>query len=265
MTSVPDPRALAAANADHSAPPFLASPPAGLEAECLRQAIHDLRGSLNTSSVLLDLVVALSSRDPAMASAKAHMVVRELQSTARMLDLLVGTSDSLASELVPVDLAAAIIAVSHSSPPAPRGVVVDADAERLRSPCWIRSCPKRLSRALTLVVEKCGAALPDGGSIHFEPPHSEPPRSETTRSENRGDAGRVRLVVAARGKRVLGPPEGRLHLFASKDAAGKEPAASWFPVLALVRGIGGDVHVQREDGTGLRLVLDFPRGSSGQP
>lgn len=265
MTSSPDPRPVVAARSDAPQPPWLASPPTGLEAECLRQAIHDVRGSLNTSSVLADLVVALSSRDPATASAKAQMVVRELQSTARMLDLLVGTSDTLASRLVPVDLSAAILAASHAPPPALRGVAISADVERLRDPCWIQSCPKRLPRALTLVVEKCGGALPEGGTIRFEPVTGTTATDAAPTDAAPTSPNMVRLVVTARGPRVLGPSEGRLHLFAGKDAAGKEPSASWFPVLALVRGIGGSVHVQREDDAGLRLVLDFPRGSPGQP
>jgi hypothetical protein len=223
----------------------------------LRHAIHDLRGSLNTSSVLLDLVVVLTSRDPALASAKAHLAVRELQRTARMLDHLVGTSDSLASELVPVDLTAAVAAASNSSPAALHGVVVDVG--RLRPGCWIHSCPKRLSRALALVVEKCVEALPDGGSIDVAMSDAEP--------ANGGQAANhaLRLSFLVCGKRVLGPPQGRPRLHASKDAVTGKSTEDWFPILALVRGIGGVLHIHRQGGTELRLLFDFPRGSLHQP
>ena len=86
----------------------------GIERECLRQAIHDVRGPLNTSSVLVDLIAALLDKDPQLARSKAPLVVRELQTVARMLDHLVGSSDTLAMQTTTMDLGVSLDGVVHS-------------------------------------------------------------------------------------------------------------------------------------------------------
>lgn len=213
----------------------------GLERECLRQAIHDVRGPLNTATVLLDLVTVLASRDPALAATKAGMVVRELHSLARMLHNLVGTGDSLASELVPVDLAAAVADAVARSPAASAGRVA-VSHEGLRESMWVESCPVRLARALDLLLEKCAASLPDGGTIHVEAADAD---------------GRARLAIALRGPRVIALPDGRPHL-----TGGTEPTETWFALFALARGVGGELAFGRGDVAAASLTLDLPRAAA---
>jgi hypothetical protein len=257
MTPLPDPRTHAGADTGDSAATRSPTRPTGLESECLRHAIHDMRGALNTSSLLLDLMVDLTSRDPALATAKAPVLVRELQSMARMLDQLIGASDSLAPDLVPVDLGALAAAAVSSSRAFTRGVAVDV--QRLRGSCWVRSCAKRLSRALGLVVERCVDALPDGGSIDVAIADAPPAKA----GQAAGDT--ARLVFVIRGERVLGPAAGRPRLQASKDGDSTASTDDWFPILALVRGVGGDLHIERRGGAELRLLLDVPRSSLREP
>ncbi len=200
----------------------------GLERECLRQAIHDLRGPLNTSSVLVDLMAALLDKDPALAHSKAPMVVRELQTIARMLDHLVGTSDTLATTTTPMDLGVAVAnAVQTATVPG-----VDIDASAVPS-IAVDACATRLPRLMSLVLERCAAALPEGGSIALEASPA---------------SGAVRFAAIARGPRVTMPNDGRPQL---------QPSSGWFPALALARGLGGDLRLRRADDSTLRVEIDF--------
>lgn len=214
-------------------------PVTGVERDCLRQAVHDLRGRLNTGSILIDLCTVLASKDPDRVPEKLAKVVQELRCVARMLDQLVGTSDSLAPELAPLDLGATIANVAKTCPAAARGVVIDYDA-LTRSPVSALACPTRLPRALFLIVEKGLAALPEGGSLRCE-------------AEPTPDG--VRLTIRITGPRVLPVQSGRMHL-----TDGAQPNDAWFPVLALVRGMRGRLDVAPCT-DGLQVAIDLPRSS----
>lgn len=209
----------------------------GLERECVRQAIHDLRGPLNTCAVLVDLVKALLDKDPDLARTKAPLVVRELQTVARMLDHLVGTSDTLATALAPVDLAAALHDAARV--PMPAGIAVAVDPSIAGG---ITACPDRAARLFTQLLERCAAALPDGGTIRL-----------------RVEAGEfLRVIATGEGPRVIPPPDGRPHLTLAPAAVG------WFELLALARGLGGDLRVAAGDGAALRVEVDFARATDGK-
>jgi hypothetical protein len=209
--------------------------PTGLERECLRQAVHDVRGPLNTTSVLVDLVVALLDKDPELARAKAPLLVRELQTVARMLDHLVGSSDTLATSTVAMDLSVSLgTAVQSFTAPA-----ISVDRSALAAGPMVRACPQRLPRLLSAALDRCAAALPNGGSIAAV--------AQTV-------AGTARLVLTARGGGVVAA-DGRPHLTAGPG---------WFPVLALARGMGGDVRLQRAEGA-LCVELDLPLAGDANP
>jgi hypothetical protein len=202
----------------------------GLERECLRQAIHDVRGPLNTSSVLVDLITALLDKDPALARTKAPLVVRELQTVARMLDHLVGTSDTLVATTTSIDLGETI-AGAVGAFAVPPGVSVDCGA--VPRPTLVLACPTRLPRLLAQLLDRCAASVPRGGEIVFS---VEPV------------AGAIRVVATVRGDGIVLPAEGRPHLTAGPS--------SWFPLLALARGIGGDLRLTRADAA-LRVELEL--------
>ena len=214
----------------------------GLESACLRQAIHDLRGPLNTASIVLDVAMASAATDPSLVSKKLSLVVQELHRVGRMLDHLVAASESAAPHLAPVDLAASLAAVSRASKAPARGVRLQFDAS-LAKPLQILSCASRLARALGLILDGCLATLPDGGEVLFE---SAP-----------GTA-RIRLVLTAQGPRVLPLLDGKK--LGLTDASHR--TSDWFLVRALIRGMSGDIEVEQRGELGVRITLDLPRTHS---
>jgi hypothetical protein len=211
----------------------------GLERESLRQAIHDVRGPLNTCSVLADLVGALLDRDPALARSKAAMVVRELQTVARMLDHLVGASDTLAPDTTSNDLRVALAKAIDEVATKP---TVRIDASGVPA-TLVDASGAHLPRLLKHAIEGAIASLPDGGDVTF---------TAATRD------GLVRLVITVRGDRVVAAGEGRPRL------AAKPPAAGWLPGLALGRGNRGDVRLLQETGQ-LRVEIDLRRATNVNP
>lgn len=209
----------------------------GLERECLIQAIHDLRGPLNTTSILIDLTVAAAAKDGVALGGKLAQVVQELRRVGRMLDQLVATSDSLAPELVPLELGAAVAAATQSCQASGPGVDFRFDG-LMRRPLRILSCPVRLARALELILDRCVAALPDGGEILFE---ANP------------DERHLHLVVTAKGPRVRPLANRKLRL-----TDGSQPAGDWFEIGALIRGIRGNLAIEPQTDLAMRIAIDLP-------
>jgi hypothetical protein len=234
MSHDPDPAAAGPAAAGVAQQAFT-----GLERDCLRRAVHDLRNRLNATSILLHVAMATAAKEGADGPmGKMTLAVRELQTFGRLLDQLVASSDSVASEIVPLDLATAVAHASRTSNASARGVTIHASPEH--APTLVLSCPTRLPRVLAVIFDRCIAALPDGGDV---------------RSSIDGDAERCRLVVTASGPRVVAPP--RADAFALAD--GQQPGSDWFAIRALARGLRGDARVTQENDAALRVELDLPR------
>lgn len=234
MSHHPDPAAAGASAAGSAQSAFT-----GLERDCLRSAVHDLRNRLNATSIVLHVALATAAKEGADGSmGKMTQAVRELQTMGRLLDQLVASSDSVAADIVPTDLAAAVAHVSRSSNASSRGVTIHASPEH--APNLVLSCPTRLPRVLAVILERCIAALPEGGDLRL--------RVE-------GDAQRSRFVVTASGPKVIAPP--RADAFALAD--GSLPGSEWFAIRALARGVRGDARVTQEDGGALRVEIDLPR------
>ena len=234
MDPEPDPAAARPAAAAATRPALT-----GLERDCLRRAVHDLRNNLNAATIVLHVAMATAAKEGADgAVGKMTLAVRELQTTARLLDQLVASSDSVASEVVPTDLAAAVAHASRTSNASARGVTVHASPEH--APILVLSCPTRLPRVLAVIVDRCIAALPDGGDVRF--------RID-------GDAERARLVVTASGPRVVAPAPADPF----KLVDGMQPGSEWFAIRALARGLRGDARVTQEGSGVLHVEIDLPR------
>lgn len=211
----------------------------GLERESLRQAVHDLRNRLNAMSIGLHTAdAALGKGDANLAAQKVSQAVRELQTVGRLLDQLVASSDSVALEMVPIDLGAAVADASRSVAASARGVTVHVDAPQ-HAPNLVLSCPSRLPRMLAVILDRCIAALPAGGDVRF----AVEPGPEW-----------VRLVTAASGPRVVAPARGAAAFELNDGTLG----GGWFAVKALVRGLRGDVRVSQEGGSAIRIEVDLP-------
>jgi hypothetical protein len=212
----------------------------GLEGECLRQAVHDLRGPLNTTTILADLAAALSTRDPELVGKKLSQVVQELHRLARMLDHLVATSESLAPEVVAVALGSAV-APAFDASKAGTGVTVAATA-LLADESLVLVCPERLTRAIASILERCHAALPEGGELQFA---TAPVPAA------------VRIAVTLTGPRVLPLTDGR----SIRLTDGSQPSKDWFLARALLRGMRCDLAIEHSD-AGARILIDVPRAAS---
>ena len=213
--------------------------PTGLERECLRKAVHDVRNRLNATSILLHIAIEAARKEQTTtATGKVTQAVRELQTIGRLLDQLVASSDTVACEIVPVDLVAAVAEVSRSTMPAARSVVIQAETPHVQT--HVLSCPTRLPRVLAMIRERCVAALPEGGTVRFE---------------IGGNATHARVVATASGPKVAALPAGDPFALAETTPPGTE----WFEVRALARGLGGEAHLTQEAGGGLRVEIDLPR------
>lgn len=207
------------------------SPRSGLAEDCLRGAIHDLRGSLNTIAILHEvarssLPAATTPTRDALASAD-----RALRSLDRMLGTLRDVSATMTCAHRPVDLGAlaraaiarATATVNWSAPAAPTKVAADeAHLDELLDR-WFGCATTGL---------RAGDALDATLSIE-------------------GD--RVRLTATAPNG-VAWPPttQAARRLSAEPDA---DPA--WFALHCAAVGLGGELTIER-DGDARIVTLTLP-------
>jgi len=223
--------------ADPSATPLAAA----LDAACLRQALHDLRGPLNNATILLEIVKTLGAGDPALASAKLAQTVRELHRLARMLDQLTVASEGNATSAAPLNLAPLLHTAAAALPGAARVDVVAGTGEPFTSTEAVWAPADAIEHILQLVFERGAAALPEGGTIRVD--RSDHPAS-------------VRLTFTAAGPRVERPSLPRPRL-----TDGTRPADDWFSCWALVRRVRGELHVDHGNDVGIRIAIDLPRAA----
>lgn len=215
---------------------------AGFDVQCLRQALHDLRGPLNNATILLQIVKTLGNADPDAARGKVVQAVAELHRIGRMLDQLTIANDGATAE--PRELAlAALLGAAAAAVPAATRVTVEAGTGAPfvnTDPVWAPA--EYLERALRLVFERCAATLPDGGTVRVD-------RSDLPAT--------TRLTFTANGPRVERPSNSRPRL-----TDGARAADDWFPCWALVRRVRGDLHVDHGNDVGIRIAIELPRPAS---
>lgn len=132
----------------------------GLATASLRRAIHDLRGPLNTLSILAEVLRAKSADADACAS-----MTRAVHGLGTMLDRLRGVAETMPTRLQTMDLGAQLAAAcGRAQRPASVAIAAwDASIPTLR----VTSCPSRLPPVLDSLLQGAVAALPDGGTIRF--------------------------------------------------------------------------------------------------
>lgn len=207
--------------------------PTGLPRESLRQAVHDLRGQLNTSAILLDVAMAVANKTPDLAAPKISQAVQELHRLSRMLDHLAAASDTSAPELLPVDLGDAMTAAIARTTRQRVSVRTSPLASVI-----VSACPHRLPRLLDSLLARCSDALPDGGSIAIEGARRD---------------GEAVIRFRLEGPKVVDLMPGRI--FALTDGGRIE--GDWFLPRALARGMNAGLEVTRESG-GPVVELRFP-------
>lgn len=226
---------------DSAAPAAAPGTPASLDAPCLRQALHDLRGPLNNATILLEIVKTVGNKDADLARTKLTQSIHELHRIARMLDQLALASDGVTTEPVAQDAAPLLVAAANALPKASRVEVVAGDGAPFDRAAPVLANAADLGRLLRLVLERCASALPDGGTIRVD------------RDER---ASLVRLTFTGHGPRVERPTLSHPRL-----TDGTRPADDWFGCWALVRRVRGDLHVDHGNDVGIRIAIDLARAS----
>lgn len=188
----------------------------GLAATTLRHAVHDVRGPLNTLSILVEVLKTAEADGPARADALRRLA-QTLQGVGAMLDRVVDASETLAPVLEPLALGAAVQeAVGRWSDP---GVTVGCDRA---VDLTVSSCATRLPMALDALLHCAARSLPQGGRLGV-------------RIEAHEDS--ARIAIACEGPAVA-LPSGKT---ACKLRPGPTPEADWFALDARIAGLGGEL------------------------
>jgi len=215
--------------------------PSGLATACLRGAIHDLRGAMNTISILHEilrespLAAAAPQQDALAGTSKA---LRQLDG---MLQRLHAAAASLAPELRPVALAPQLAAAVQSAG--------DDDVALQHEPgdhdgVVVLSCAERLPLLLESLL-RCGrAAVADGSRLRLQ--------------------GRIdgdRAVVALAGN---GPTTALPAMPSAAQLTADEP--DWFTFASRAVGLDAELDVSTTT-DGFQLLVRLPlagRPTTGQ-
>src|SRR5688572_20706685 len=139
----------------------------GLDQTSLRQAIHDLRGSLNTMSVQLDVALTRireGARNDGSFGAQLAVFGGEIRRLDRMLRQLAEAGETLAERLEPVDLRVLLTEVFAETRTLARAVTINLELPPEGDLLVVASAPK-LRRALSTAARRSFEAMPDGGTI----------------------------------------------------------------------------------------------------
>jgi len=206
----------------------------GLATGSLRQAIHDLRGPLNTLAVLTAVLRSKPAPNDDDTLRNMEVTVRAL---GAMLERLEAVSETRAPVLEPLGLGAVMREVIEGGGFFPDGSEVEVEAHFDRGlELEVRSCPVRLPAAIAGLLRCCAAALPLGGRLTVGIV---------------GQEGVARLVVGLRGGSVVLPRARMPHKL-------RENAGDWFALEARVLGLGGQLVVHADDAHP-RVVVELPR------
>jgi signal transduction histidine kinase len=215
------------------------SRPSGLATQCLVQAIHDLRGPLNTISILLEVL-----RTSALADAAPHRdalasATNSVQALDGMLRRLRGVTDTLAVELRPVPLAPALAtAIARAGDREPRVALTATPPPALAA----TTCAERLPAMLDQLLACGRAALPNGGALQLAARATAP--------------GAVIELTGAGADAELPTP----HSLAQLTVAAPGPG-DWFALSCLVAGLGGDIELATATGQ-FSVCVRLPRPTS---
>lgn len=213
----------------------------GLTTDRLRGAIHDLRGPLNTLSILHEILRGATGNPTAQREA-IEGARRALQQCDGMLRRLRGVSDAMAPRLtampLPAELAAAVARAPRDNLP----VQLAADAGQQ---LVVSSCPERLPRMLDLLLACARGALPGGGTLGLAA---------------RRDGDRAVVEVTAAGPTIVLPAAGSVARLTPDDPG----PADWFALACLTAGIGGELVLAAAAGHGsLTVRLPLPPSPTG--
>lgn len=199
--------------------------PSGLASECLVQAIHDLRGPLNTISILHEVLRTSALADVAPHRDALATATRSLLALDQMLRRLRGVTDTLATELRPIPLAPALAAaLARTGDREPRAQLVAPPPAALA----VSTCPERLPAMLDRLLACGRAALPNGGALQLDA---------------RAAAAIAVIELTGTGADpVLPTPRAMAQLSVADPGPG-----DWFALSCLVAGLGG--HLELTVGT----------------
>ncbi len=216
-----------------SLPPGGATPPTGLAATSLRRALHDLRGPLNTISILAEILRTGGPNPEACAS-----MGRAVRGLGVMLDRVRAVGETVAERLQPVDLGAAVAAAIGRAPHVDDIAVKPfaPGAERV----LVASCPTRLSLALDTLLQCAFGALAADGSVRFA-------------IADDGDACTLSLAFTTGAAPSL--PAGNV---AGKLDTNPPGPVDWFRLACQIEGLAGELRV---DGATVppRIAIRLPK------
>jgi signal transduction histidine kinase len=211
-------------------------PPVGMTAASLRAALHDLRGPLNTLSVLLEILRAREVSTPAGLEVvdKATQAVRGL---GHMLERLGRVTATLPAQRSAVPMLAQLQEAAARAGGRVRCTLAAPTCDPADAAVW--GCASSFAALLDSLCDCVAAALPQGGSVELQ-----------------GSATADACVIRVR---CVGEGMALPAAFARSKLDGARPAAAdWFRLSCQVSGLAGEFVGDGSDPVGT-ITMRFPR------